>query len=480
MSGIDDSSILGADLTTFANGLKTRYLPTIRVQFNSSTIALQRLRRNKFPVSGIYVEVAMNTARSEGNSFVRTGAQLPDPHWQTHEKMRFRWQNNYGRIKLDGRTIAASRSDAGAFVSIMDSEIKGMVRDFNNEMNRKVFSDGSGRLGIVSSIASAAAGTLQIREVFDVPDQARKLRWIRKGMIVAIVDASVSSTAAYPAATCDLGVDHRRWAYVSGVDRASKTITLTTVPSGPGAGSAIDLTAGTAPPAIGDAIVRVKRRDEVTSATTTDAYLASTFRGHTDASGTIAEEHEIMGLAGLVSDEDVFGTYNAGVAVTTPLQNISATTNPDWQAYVEDGGGAVKALDTIDMQTVLDEMEETGNGMCSAIFCSYGVQRAYQKLLSSEKRFVNTMTLDGGKRVLTYNDMPFIPEKDCPTGHMFFLDESTIGWGDLEDLDWLAKDGSILSRLDDYDAYQATLVLSTEMALDRRNANGLLKEIQEA
>ena len=480
MAGIDDTNIVGANLETFEGGLKTKYLPSIRVQFNSASLTYNRLRRNKFPVSGVFVEVSLNTRRTEGYGFTRTGFQLPDAHHQTHEKMRFRWQNLYGRIKVDGRAIQASRSDAGAFANLLDTEIRGMVRDMNNDLNRIIYGDGSGRLGLVSSVASAASGTVQVQEVFDGPDQAKTLRWIRPGMIVAFVDVSASSLANTQPSFATLDAAGRKWGYVSAVNRAAKTITITAVPQGTGAGAPIDLLTGVPSVAVGDAIVRIMTREDNALASDALAYSWSNFRGHR-AVNTIADEHEIMGLAGIISDEDVAASYETGAVSATPLQGISAASNPDWQSYVQGGGGAAIPLNILDMQTCIDEMEQTGEAEPSAMFTSYGVNRAYLHLCHTQHRFVNTMKLDTGHNVLTFNGMPFIVDKDALTGEIFFVDESTLGFGELEDISWLSKEGGgILQKLDNYDVYQASLVLSTEMATDRRNANARLRSIQEA
>ena len=67
----------------------------------------------------------------------------------------------YGRIKVTGPTIRAARDNAGAFVTAVESEIKGVTRDMKKAINRQLHSDGTDALAFWTG-ADDTSGTNEI------------------------------------------------------------------------------------------------------------------------------------------------------------------------------------------------------------------------------------------------------------------------------------------------------------------------------
>jgi hypothetical protein len=182
---------------------------------------------------------------------------------------------------------------------------------------------------------------------------------------------------------------------------------------------------------------------------------------------------EVMGLSGIISNADIGNGYGA-------LQNLAVASFPFHKSTVLANGGSSRAISDTLIQKLIDDVEQAGSGNISALYTSYGVRRAYQALLDSQKRLVNKYELKGGYSTIMYNDLPIIVDKFMPTGKVFGVDEDMLKMFKLADFDWMDMDGAVLSRVSGKDAYEAILYGYMELATFARNSHGLLADINEA
>jgi len=189
--------------------------------------------------------------------------------------------------------------------------------------------------------------------------------------------------------------------------------------------------------------------------------------GATDQSGT---SYEMMGLKGIVDD----GTY------VTTLHNISRSTYPWWKCSTfsnDDNSGTNRDL-TLDLiQQAITAVEKNG-GEVNMIISDHDLRDAYAALVVADKRFVNTLELDGGWKALEYNGIPWVADVDCPPNTIFFIDTRHLQIMQMSDWDWMDKDGAVLSRVADSDAYEAVLFWYAELATDRPRAHSFLRDVQ--
>ena len=183
-----------------------------------------------------------------------------------------------------------------------------------------------------------------------------------------------------------------------------------------------------------------------------------------------ARNKEMMGLAGIVS---------AGNPASGFLQGLDATTLPWWRANVLNNGGTPRAISEILLLQALDATNSNSNGDCTAMLTSYGVRRAYAGLLLADRVFQNVKKLAGGYESIDCNGRPLIIDKDAPTGKIYLLDETQLSIFRLEDFSWMDKDGAVLSRVPDKDAYEATMLAYLELGCSARNAQTLLDDLIE-
>ena len=395
---------MGSTLSTFDAILKTQYLGPIREQLNSSSVLYSRLEKNEDSVVGKNFTIPLHYGRNEGVGARAEGGTLPAAGSQAYKECIVPMRYQYGRIQITGPTIKAARSNEGAFLRAVDSEMRGLERDMKSSMNRQAFGDGTG--------AIAVCGTTSASTTVVVASTAK----LRIGMPIDVLVTSTGATSTGAAGRTVSSITDATHFVISG------------------------------------------------AAITTD----NTFSVYTAGSRGI----EMMGLAGIVS-------------ATSTLQGLDVATYPWWKATVLANGGTNRPISDTLLQTAIDTLEANSSGMCTAMYTSFGVRRAYQSLLTNSKQLVNTQKLQGGYEAISYlggshGMIPIIAEKDADANKIFIVDEDELAIHRLADFDWMQEDGSILSRVSGVDAYEAVLYVYQELGTSMRNAHVLLSDITEA
>ena len=153
--------------TGFNAALKEFYLPRFLSTINENRILMSRLERDtsKTDVSGRHARVPVNIRPSQAigaRADSSSGPALPTPQSQTWVEVQIGYAFNYGTVRITHPVIQASRNDRGAFLRAVGSEMDGIRRDLKNDINRQLFGDGNGVLGIsVGSGSSATSLVLQ-------------------------------------------------------------------------------------------------------------------------------------------------------------------------------------------------------------------------------------------------------------------------------------------------------------------------------
>lgn len=427
---------------------KKFYLPAVRDLLNNKKVLTRYIRTNTEDVAGEEAIISVNTGRNEGIGHIDEQGKLPDPMKQVYNTLRYRIRQYYGRILFSGLSQSSSRNDRGAFIRVMDGEIKGLARDMQVDANRIWFGDGSGRLARISAV-SGTTYTLEKPGGFD-QNLGLGTQYIRDGMRVAVVRTDgVSGEVANAWNT----IGGNRAYYVVNTNYAAGTCQFAT-------------TVGGTPAAL--SVVPVPAPAE-------NWYL---FRA-SEVSSTIAEQdsaimNEPFGLAAIVDDANPFGGFSGG---TNYLGGLDASTNSIWRAAVVDNGGVPMPFSQDLLQQGMDLVDQLGDGNVELWITTHGIRRQYVNTLVANKRYVGTMTLDGGWEAVTYDNRPMVVDKDCTRGRIYGLDLNTLMFFMENDYQWMDADGSILQRLLDKDAYQATLYRYHQFGTDARNRNVLVADI---
>lgn len=183
-----------------------------------------------------------------------------------------------------------------------------------------------------------------------------------------------------------------------------------------------------------------------------------------------ATSYEMMGLKGIVDD----ATY------VTTLHNLSRSDYAWWKCSThtnDDNSGTNRDMTLTLIQDAVTAVEKNG-GKVNLILSDHDIRDAYAALVVADKRFVNTLKLDGGYMALEYNGIPWVADADCPPNTVFFLDTDHLQLMQMSDWEWMDKDGSVLSRVSNSDAYEAVLFWYSDLVTDRPRAHSFLRDVQ--
>jgi hypothetical protein len=192
------------------------------------------------------------------------------------------------------------------------------------------------------------------------------------------------------------------------------------------------------------------------------------YLAHTVASGSTPSvsnvNAEVMGLKGLIDD-----TSNL-----TTLHNLSRDTYIWWKSPV-DSNATQRSLSEELMHDTMQDANELG--MVKYGLTHNDVFKAYGQLLSSDRRYTETMTLKGGFTGCAFNTVPLVPDHDCPYDELYWIDPSTLSVEDLAPISFLDEDGSILDRSSTTPVWQATLRYYAQLACSAPNKNAALRDV---
>lgn len=408
---------MGADTSTFSTILKEDYKDPIVDILNSKTLLLSRIQRNTEDVVGKRAYLPFNVSRNEGTGARAEGGTLPTAGAQGYNDAVFPMTYHYGRIQVSGPVIAAAANDTGAFTRAVDSETKGMVRDILKDQNRQLFQDGSGFLAARASGGTAGGATIVVDSI----------QHLRVGMVVDLMEATAS-------ATVPTALTNNSALTISSIARSTKTITFSS---------------------------------NIGTSTTSSTRLVR--------QGSVAKE--LYGLdaifkqsSGLLNVNILNGVPNFGGVDHTLAAN-------EW--YLANGlFGTTAGTNRPFSFDLLDEAKDVvdieGDGEISLWITNHAIYRRAAKQLLPDRRYPTkdgqVGKLDGGYGVLDYNDVPIAKDRDCQDNRIYGLDEQTIMLFEMTDWDWMDKDGDILCRVPNVDAYEATMFKYQQLGCsDKKN-----------
>jgi hypothetical protein len=135
------------DYTAAGNILKEVYLPALQELLNNATPLLAAMEKEVTPVEGGNFVIALHTGRNSAAGIARAeGGTLPTAGQQSYARAIVPVKQLYSRIQVSGKAIAATRSNKGAFLKALESEMKYVMIDTKRQLNRQLNGDGTGAL----------------------------------------------------------------------------------------------------------------------------------------------------------------------------------------------------------------------------------------------------------------------------------------------------------------------------------------------
>lgn len=163
--------------------------------------------------------------------------------------------------------------------------------------------------------------------------------------------------------------------------------------------------------------------------------------------------------------------------LTTTVFNIDRASYPQTQGNVLDLASAQLTLDKI--QQGYNESLRRGASKLAAIYSDFDSQRMYQKLLTPDKRYVNTVKGDGGfskkdESYLEFNGCPWVPDQSCPQ-RIFILPAEVIVKYVLAELEFADETGSMYIAQVSADQLETRIRLFANLFNEKAAATTVLK-----
>lgn len=135
--------------------LKDDYHGPVVEQLNQKTYMLDQIERDSDHIdhTGRRAIIAVHTGRNRGRGGRGDGGTLPVAGVQAWADAIIPIKYQYQSMEISDGAIEASKSNAGAFLSILEAETKGVAQDLKKDMNRQIFGTGDGKLATVAATA---------------------------------------------------------------------------------------------------------------------------------------------------------------------------------------------------------------------------------------------------------------------------------------------------------------------------------------
>ncbi len=212
-------------------------------------------------------------------------------------------------------------------------------------------------------------------------------------------------------------------------------------------------------------LTAINRKDNSISIQASDEDIAKINYGDAFITLQGSYQQEITGLSAIFRDSG-------------SIYGLNRNENPWLIPHIQTGVGELTELD---IQSAIDYLEESAGSNVDMIICSSGVKRAFQKHLSTYKRNLDVMELEGGYKTLSYNGIPIVSDRFCPRGTMYLLNSKDFTLHQLCDWEWLeGEDGRILKQNSNKPTYSATLVKYADLICSKPCGQAMLTGITEA
>lgn len=384
------ASLAGADAI-----LKEYYPSAIVEQLNYKTFMLDQIERDADHIdfTGRRAIIPLHRARNRGRASFGDGGILPNAGKQDWVDAIVPIRYHAAAIELSDQAIQQTKSNEGAFVSLLEAETKGVARDMKKDINRQVFGLGDGTLATVSAYS---APTLTC----NVSNDQTGVQYLQVGDCVQIVSSDGTSTRAQTATGSE------KVFYVKTRDAANKQVGLAQSDNSTDATAITGITSG-------DKVV-----------------LGSGFGGNT---------------YGLEMD----GLRKISGSLSNSLHGVdrSAAANAFWRPSYEAVNTAVSESK---MMQLADKVAQTGQGEVDTFLTTRGIRRVLADKLTNARRFNDAKAVEfhGGYTAIMINEIPVIIDDDCPKGWLFAFNKKAFKWFELSKPGFLEQDGGIFHLKD--------------------------------
>ncbi|MBO4251964.1 MAG: phage major capsid protein [Clostridia bacterium] len=152
---------MAVNLTNADSALKSYYLEAVSEQLNGSVNPfLAQIKKTSENVWGKEVKQLAIHGINGGIGAGTEDGNLPTARGNRYAQFTSTLKNLYGTIEISDKAIRASENNSGAFVSLLNQEMEGLIKASSFNLGRMLFGDGSGVLAAVTTANGGSVFTL--------------------------------------------------------------------------------------------------------------------------------------------------------------------------------------------------------------------------------------------------------------------------------------------------------------------------------
>jgi hypothetical protein len=169
----------GQGILTFASEALKLVYGDIHEQLRDKNPALEFFEASAQNITQNGKEVIFDThiGRNQGIGARGVREKLPIAGAQKYKQAHLYLKNLYGAIEVDGQLFEQAADNYNSFINVVDNEIKGLKRDLSRDLNRQIYGNGTGTLGVVKTTDATADPTVDFDNV----------QWIEPDMVVDLL-----------------------------------------------------------------------------------------------------------------------------------------------------------------------------------------------------------------------------------------------------------------------------------------------------
>lgn len=401
---------VGQDLSGLSAVLKEFYLGPLCEQLNTEVLITQMFRVDSENLEGLKAVVPLHYGRSGGIGSRAELATIPSAGRQKYARAEYDLRYHYARVQVSGPSISKTKSDAGAFLQAMKSELDFIRNDLQLDQARQFYGDGTGVIATVSSSAGAVTTLTSNESVW-------------KGYIYpgAILDGGTTT-----APQTQTGME------VLDVDMVNGTVTFDADYSATLTNGAVLVRSGNVSDTTDPNAV-----DEITGGV--NAIVGTGVFGNIDPSTTGKSfwKSTATSKSGAPALDDLMIHQNTLLNYGSKVSDLVTMTTPGLLRRLFDTSDFKSNVRFVDTQTLAGGFEQL------TFACGNG-------------------------------SMKLNADRLHPWGQFTFLDKQHVRLFSPADWDFLARDGLTVRWVTDVDAFQSILFRYSNMGTDRRNTSGKL------
>lgn len=144
---------MAVTLTNADKALKSYYLDAVAEQLDKKVNPLlSMIKKTTDDVWGKEVRKLAIYGMNGGIGAGTEDGDLPDAVGNNYEQFVSTLKNLYGTVEISDKAIRASENNSGAFVSLLNAEMEGLLKASSFNFGRMLFGDGTGKLGTAQSV----------------------------------------------------------------------------------------------------------------------------------------------------------------------------------------------------------------------------------------------------------------------------------------------------------------------------------------